>query len=225
MAGFDDHVAAIVLAAGYSSRMGGAFKPLLKLGDYTVVERAVMAHLDAGIRDVRVVTGYRADEVAAAVKHLDIGVVVNRNFEKGMFSSIQAGVATLASTVQAFFIMPVDIPFIEPATIRTILDAHEKHGCGITVPIYRERKGHPPLIAGRYAAEIMKSSAPDGLRGILNSHETEARNVEVDDEAILLDIDTPEDYRRLAGFRERRNIQNEEELKESLGPIWKKYPR
>jgi len=188
-----DRVATIVLAAGYSSRMGGAFKPLLKLGAYTVLERAVMSHLAAGIQNVKVVVGYRADEVIEAVKHLGINVVRNRNFDKGMFSSIQAGVATLNPEVQAFFIMPVDIPLVNSATIRKILGNYERNHYGITYPVYKGKKGHPPLITSKYISEIMESPAPDGLRGILNSHEDEACGVEVDDEAVLLDIDTFKD--------------------------------
>jgi molybdenum cofactor cytidylyltransferase len=221
-----NHVSTIVLAAGYSSRMGSTLKPLLKVGDYTIVERAVLSHREAGIQDVRVVVGYRADEVIESVKHLGIGIVKNRNFDKGMFSSVQAGVATLEPRVRAFFIMPVDIPFVEPATIRAILDAQESNCSGITYPVYQGRRGHPPLISTRYIPEIMEFPAPDGLRGILNSHDAEAREIDVDDEAVLLDIDTLEDYHRLRGFREILDIPNPEQcmkLFEEAGadkPVW-----
>jgi molybdenum cofactor cytidylyltransferase len=206
-----DHVATIVLAAGYSSRAEGAFKPLLKLGDYTIVERTVTSHLDAGIQDVRVVVGYRADEVIEAVKHLGISIVRNPYFDKGMFSSIQAGVSTLEPEVQAFFIMPVDIPLVDPATIRAIHDNYKRNSCGITYPIYRGKKGHPPLITRRYISEIMESQAPDGLRGILNSHKAESCCMETNDEAILLDIDTLEDYRRLMSYRDKENIPDQDQ--------------
>ncbi|MBP7737685.1 MAG: nucleotidyltransferase family protein [Spirochaetes bacterium] len=208
MAKVEDHAATIVLAAGYSSRTGGAFKPLLKLGDRTVVERAVASHLDAGMRDVRVVVGYRADDVIDAVRHLGVRIVRNRNFDQGMFSSVQAGTATLEPGVQAFFIMPVDIPLVDPATIRAILENHERNHSGITYPVYRGTKGHPPLISRRYIPEIMNTHAPNGLRGILNSYADEAIGVEVDDEGILLDIDTVEDYRRLLAYGSRDDIPN-----------------
>jgi molybdenum cofactor cytidylyltransferase len=206
----ENHVASIVLAAGYSSRTGGAFKPLLKLGEHTALERAVMSHLDAGIRDVRVVAGYRADEVVEAVRHLGISIVRNRNYDTGMFSSIQAGVAALGPGVRAFFIMPADIPLVEPATIRSILEAYDRNCCGIAYPVYGGRRGHPPLITSRYIPEIMESPAPDGLRGILKGHDAEARGVPVDDEAVLLDIDTMDDYYRLLRYRDRGNIPNRE---------------
>jgi molybdenum cofactor cytidylyltransferase len=206
----ENHVATIVLAAGYSSRTGDAFKPLLKLGGCTLLERAITAHLDAGIPDVRIVVGYRRDEVSEAVKHLGTRIVINPNFDKGMFSSVQAGVASLESEVQAFFIMPVDIPLVEAATIRSILDSYNRNCHGITYPMYKGRKGHPPLIARKYISEIMGSPAPEGLRGILSSHEAEANSVEVDDEAILWDIDMLEDYQRLLQHRDAKYIPNQE---------------
>ena len=195
------HVATIILAAGYSSRMQGAFKPLLKLGDCTVLEHAIQAHLAAGIHDVRVVVGYRADDVIGAVSHLGVRVVTNPDFDKGMFSSIQAGVATLEPAVKAFFIMPTDIPGVHPATIRSLLDTYDSGSCGILYPVYHGKKGHPPLISSRYIHEILESPGPDGLRGILKSHEEDACTVVVDDAAVLLDIDTPMDYQRLLDQR------------------------
>lgn len=211
-----DHVATIVLAAGYSSRMSGALKPLLKLGDDTVVERAVKTHLDAGIQDVRVVVGYRAGEVVAAVRHLGVCVVKNRHFEKGMFSSVQAGVATLKPGTGAFFIMPGDIPLVDPSTIQAILAAYERNPRGVVYPVYRGKRGHPPLISRDYISEIMTSPAPDGLRGILKNHEAEARGVEVDDEAVLLDMDTLKDYHRLLGYGDREEIPDRKQCMKLL---------
>ena len=85
-------LAAIVLAAGRSSRMG-ELKPLLPLGDATVLARAVGAFTDAGVDDVRVVVGWRGAEVGAAAAALGATVVVNDGWERGMFSSVAAGVA------------------------------------------------------------------------------------------------------------------------------------
>lgn len=201
-----DNVASIVLAAGYSSRMGSSFKPLLRLGRYTAVERTVKTHLDAGIGDVIVVVGYRADDVTEAVKQLGVGVVTNRHFDRGMFSSVQTGVATLKPDIRAFFIMPADIPLVKPATILAILDNYATGPCGIIYPAYRGIKGHPPLITSRFASEIMESPAPDGLRGILKKHEDEARYLEVADEAILMDMDTLKDYSQLIRYESQGGI-------------------
>ena len=204
-------VAAIVLAAGYSSRMQGAFKPLLMLGDYTVVEHAVKSHREAGIQDIRVVVGHRAEDVAGAVKHLGVQIVTNPHFDLGMFSSVQAGVAALNQDVEAFFIQPVDIPLVDPCTIRALLNKFEENPRGVTYPVYKGRRGHPPLITGQYIVEIMTSPAPDGLRGILKRHEADACGVEVDDEAILLDMDTLKDFQHILAYRDRKNIPSQKQ--------------
>lgn len=204
-------VATIVLAAGYSSRMGGAFKPLLQIGVSTVVEHALKSHLDAGIQDVRVVVGHRAGEVVEAVKHLGVSVVTNPDFDRGMFSSVQAGLAALHPKIQAFFIQPVDIPLVDPASIKAILADFQDRPRGIIYPAYRGQRGHPPLIAGVYIPEIMSSPGPEGLRGILRGHEPDARDVEVDNEAVLLDIDTLKDYHHILCYRDRENIPDREQ--------------
>jgi hypothetical protein len=87
-------LAAIVLAAGRSSRMG-ELKPLLPLGDGTVIGRAVGAYLEGGVSDVRVVVGWRGAEVAAATADLGVDTVTNGGWQRGMFSSVAVGVASL----------------------------------------------------------------------------------------------------------------------------------
>lgn len=202
-------VATIVLAAGYSSRMQGAFKPLLTLGDYPVVQHVLRAHRDAGIQDIRIVVGYRADDVVAAVKHCDVRIVPNPDFDQGMISSVRAGLATLEPGIQAFFIQPVDIPLVDPCSMRAVLDRYEQEPCGIVYPTYRGKKGHPPLISRRFIPEIMTSPARDGLRGILNSHAADARTVEVQDEAVVLDIDTLKDYHQMLRFLDRMSLPDQ----------------
>jgi putative nucleotidyltransferase with HDIG domain len=133
-----------------------------------------------------------------------------------MFSSIHAGVATLSHEVQAFFIMPGDIPLIDPATIQAIRNCHERNSYGITYPFYKGKKGHPPLISSRYISEIMAFPAPDNLQEILKCHEAESYGVEVDDEAVLLDIDTVNDYLRLQSYQEREHIPNQEQCMKLL---------
>ncbi|MDF2840738.1 MAG: mobA 1, partial [Clostridia bacterium] len=87
-------IAAIVLAAGYSSRMG-ELKPLLPLGDKTVIEKVIDAFRKAGIDDVRVVVGYEAQRLMPLLEKRKVQIIQNIEFEKGMFSSVQAGIKSL----------------------------------------------------------------------------------------------------------------------------------
>jgi len=216
MAEITERMATIILAAGYSKRSGDTVKPLMRIGSRTVAEHAVLAHLDAGISDVRMVVGYRADDVIAAVQHLGIHIVRNEHFERGMFSSVQAGVETLPPWIEAFFIMPVDIPLVDPASIRTILAHYEKNHCGIIYPTYRGQRGHPTLISRKYIPEILISEAPNGLKGLLYSHDDDACCLTLDDKAVVMDIDTQEDYLRLLFYRDRHDVPGREKCLELL---------
>lgn len=232
-------IAALITAAGYSSRMGD-FKPLLKLGTFTAVERAVRCFRLAGVNDIRVVTGHRAPEVAQALKpypvqrsgdaptavrgHNNISnvrmspmIINNAGYDRGMYSSVQEGVKRLEPDVRAFFMTPVDTPLVRPDTVQRILASFADRGKpGIIYPVYRGRRGHPTLIAAKYVEEILSGTQPDGLRGLLIRHEDEAVEVEVNDEAVLLDMDTPEDYQNLLQYLEQRAVPSPRECRRIL---------
>lgn len=205
-----NRISAIILAGGYSSRMGD-FKPLLRLGKYRVIEHAVRCFLHAGITDVRVVTGYRGDEIAEVIKPMDIKVVLNPNFDQGMFSSVQAGVNSLENTVEAFFIMPADYPLVSVGTIKKMMRSYWLRKKGIIHPAYKNRRGHPTLISAGYISEILGTTYPDGLKGLLRKYEHQTIDVAVDDEAVLMDMDRRADYRKLLDYVNRQTIPTYEQ--------------
>ncbi len=200
-----ERIAAIILSAGFSSRMG-RFKPLLKLGEFTAIEHAVRCFWQVGIRDIRVVTGHRAQEMTAAVAPMGVTVVHNDRYEEGMFSSVQAGVRTLEPAVEAFFLLPVDAPLVMAATIKAMVEVYHSCGKGILYPTFHGKRGHPPLIAARYAGAILHGDAPDGLRGLLNHYHEDAEELEVTDESVLLDMDVPADYELLQAHLAWRKV-------------------
>jgi CTP:molybdopterin cytidylyltransferase MocA len=195
----------------------GDFKPFLKLGHRQAIEHVVRCFLRAGVFDVRVVVGFRAKEIVEAVKPLGVTVVCNPAFDKGMYSSVQAGLRTLEPGVQAFFVLPVDHPLISPVTIEKILESYRQCQHSIIYPVFNSRRGHPPLISTRYKDDIVNGAYPDGLQGFLAMHEQEASDVEVRDEAVLLDMDTPEDYIYLQYYhRRKKTIPNLDECGQIL---------
>jgi molybdenum cofactor cytidylyltransferase len=187
--------AAIVLAGGLSTRMK-QFKPLLPLGEETITDRVIDLFLNEGI-DVFLVAGYRHDDIAAGIKKRDITVVYNPDYEKGMFSSVQAGIRRLNSGYEAFFISPVDIPLVSPATIRRLITAAVENPGKIIYPVFAGRRGHPPLIPAALSPAILGWEKGGGLKAVLKSKERLALEVPVPDSFILFDIDTPEDYAEL----------------------------
>lgn len=187
--------AAIVLAGGLSTRMK-QFKPLLPLGEGTITDRVIDLFLNEGV-DVFLVAGYRHGDIVAGTKQRDIAIVYNPDYEKGMFSSIQAGVRHLPPGYRAFFILPVDIPLVKPTTIRRLIEASKENPGKIIYPVYQGKRGHPPLIPATLAGDILGWGKGGGLKAVLKSKEKLAREVPVRDSFILFDIDTPEDYAAL----------------------------
>ena len=192
-------IGAVILSAGLSSRMGD-FKPLLRIGVRNALEHAVDGFLQAGIEEIVVVTGHRADEVANVAESLGVKVAQNSRYEEGMFSSVQVGVMALREEVEAFFLLPVDHPLVEEKTIEALVDVSKKSDQLIVYPTYHGKRGHPPLISMKLADKILNEVAPDGLRGVLAGFDDEAVEIAVADEAIMLDMDEPADYERLQQY-------------------------
>jgi len=199
------NVAAIVLAAGLSSRMK-KFKPLLHLGGVTALERIVRTYREAGVADVRVVVGHRFDELQPIVERLGCHMVLNRRYPEGMFSSVSAGIGTLHRGIDAFFVHPVDVPLVRAATIRRLLQAYRESHSDLFYPSFLGTRGHPPLIAGRHASTIADRNEEGGLRNVLACWEAGAVEVSVADDLVLHDMDTPDDYQSLAERVKRLDI-------------------
>jgi molybdenum cofactor cytidylyltransferase len=196
-------VAAIVLAAGTSSRMGQS-KALLPWDDRTVIETIASRLIAARVSDIIVVTGYRSNDVARVLADLPVQVVFNPNYAQGeMLSSLQAGLRWLDPSISACLIVLGDQPTLEGRVINRILTTYAEGKGEIVAPAYRGERGNPVLIGQRFWPELLalESGAP---RDVIRRHPDELAIVEVDTDSILRDIDTPEQYqreRRLAGLR------------------------
>ncbi|MEA4879967.1 MAG: NTP transferase domain-containing protein, partial [Synergistaceae bacterium] len=112
--------AAVVLAAGYSRRMG-FFKPLRKIRGRTPLQRIFSSLRESGVEEIIVVTGHRRGATEEAVARLGVRPVFNSRFSQGMFTSVQAGVASLSSRAGFFFLLPADIPLVRPSTLSLLL--------------------------------------------------------------------------------------------------------
>lgn len=196
-------VAAVILAAGYSSRMG-AFKPLLPFGTTTVLERAVGLFRGAGIEDIRVVIGHHATELLPLLKILQVRPLLNEHYHEGMFSSVVTAAQSLENEAGAFLLLPVDIPLLQQGTVELLLHRYQHGSTGILYPAFHGRRGHPPLISASYREDVLSWDGSGGLNGLLMNHEADSATVECGDEGVLLDMDTPEEYERL------RNMLREE---------------
>jgi molybdenum cofactor cytidylyltransferase len=188
-------VSAILLAAGESRRMG-SFKQLLPLGAKTFVECCVDNLLASKAGEVLVVTGHREADVRAALVGRSVRFAHNPEYRTGMSSSIKHGIAELRDDAQACLIALVDQPEISINVFNLVIDAYLTEAPLIVVPTYEGRRGHPIVLDLKLRKEILEMDPRAGLRQVVGLHREQTRFVEVSTETVLLDFDTPEDYRR-----------------------------
>lgn len=199
-------LSAIILAGGYSTRMKG-FKPLLPLGDVTIIESTINTFRKANIKEITVVIGYRAEELKILLDKIGVNWVYNEDYDKGMYSSVVAGVRSLPQTTRGFFLLPADMPLIKEKTMEELCGAYDSKENDIVYPTYKGQRGHPPLISANLVPIIKDWKGAGGLRALLSQYQNRAKHIEVIDADILRDIDTPEDYEELCKEYMRRNIK------------------
>ncbi len=213
------HIAAVILAAGFSSRMEGLFKPMLPLGGSTVLAHVIRTFQTCGIRDIRVIAGHGVEQVKPATHMLDATVVMNPLYQSGMFSSVLAGLRTLDDTIQGFFVLPVDIPLVRPDTVRRMLESFRESSDLLLYPVFQGLQGHPPLISCKCLKKILAWQGQEGLKGALMQFRKEASDIEVPDEGILTDMDTRDDYDKIKDRFLRADIPTLNECQSILNTI------
>lgn len=192
-------ISAVIAAAGLSARMRD-FKPLLCLGDSTVVRHTVAALRGAGVQDILVVTGYQS---AVLERHLNSDGVMflkNERFaQTDMLTSLQLGLAALPPGGDRVFVTPADVPLVSPQTLRQLLAVEAQ----AVRPLYQGRGGHPLLLRSDAVRTVLDWHGPGGLKGLLNTGALETVCVETADPGILMDADTPRDYKGLLQYQAR----------------------
>jgi len=193
---FTEMISAILLSAGQSKRIG-AFKPLLPFGEISVVETCVQTLSNAGVDEIVVVIGHRADEVKSSLQNYNVRFAFNPKSESEMSESIAFGVNEISDDAKAVFIALVDQPAVQPKTIIQIKQARDLTKMRLIVPTFNSRGGHPVLIASSLKDELLNLDSQKGLRGLFEKYADEVLRLEVDSPFIRKDMDTWEDYRKL----------------------------
>ena len=186
--------AGLVLAAGRSRRMGSA-KLVLPWRDGTVVEAVVAALRSGGVGRILVVVGGDREAIEEALAGSGVDFVENPRYADGeMLGSIQLGLRAMGDEATAVLLTPGDLPAIQPATVRALIEAWRASEDALCVPVYGNRRGHPVLLPRRTWPQVMALGPAESLRSYLRLHKAELRTVEVSDPGIHADIDSPEDY-------------------------------
>jgi len=172
----------------------GCCKQLLDLGGKTVIARCLEALLAGGVADVIVVVGIAGEAVAEAAARYPVRIAVNGDPAGDMASSVLAGRRQLAATAGGVIVSPGDYPLVEPDTISRLITAHGEEPGTIVIPCHGGRQGHPVLFPVACLDELATGGT---LRDTVRRCPERVRRIDVADPGILLDMDTPEDYRSL----------------------------
>jgi molybdenum cofactor cytidylyltransferase len=189
-----DSLAAVVLAAGCSTRMGRPKLPL-PWGSTTVIGQVVGVLAAAAIAPVVVVSGAEQGAIAQALAATAARVVFNPQYAvDSMLISLQVGLAALPSTSAAALVVLGDQPQIERRVVDTVVAAYWQTQANLVVPSFQMRRGHPWLVARTLWEELQRAESNFTLRQFLQQHAAEIHYVNVPTDSILQDLDTPEDY-------------------------------
>jgi molybdenum cofactor cytidylyltransferase len=185
----------IVLAAGASSRMGQP-KPLLEVDGTPFLERAIKLLRHAGCRYVIAVINDDDDWVTRLADASGAEPIINDQPDSEQIDSLRLGIANLPDGYDAIIVLPVDFPRVQQATVEALLAEFKKHPVPVLNPAYDGKPGHPVIFARDVVAELLRPDLPDGARTVIDRHIAEAATIAVPDAGVLVDIDTPADFRQ-----------------------------
>ncbi|MGO9173504.1 MAG: NTP transferase domain-containing protein [Rhodomicrobium sp.] len=196
----DLKVAAILLAAGLSRRMGEPNKLLIEIGGEPLVRRTARVYLSAGA-DVLAVLGHEAEQVRAALADMPVSFAVNPHYEEGQQSSVRAGIESLTGGFDAILVALADQAALMPADISDLIDAFARSGANrIIVPYFCGNRGNPVVFPARLIAEMRAAGRNAACRSFIDNNPQLTERYEADHDRFIIDIDTPDD---LASFRGR----------------------
>ena len=188
-------VAGVVLAAGTSSRMGRN-KLLLEVAGQSVLRRAVVTAVEAGLDPVLVVLGHESERARAEVESLRCEVVLNPDFQEGIHSSLRTGIAAVPARCVAAVVLLADMPLVEARMIRTLVQRHEAERPALVVSDY-EGVDAPPILYDRQLFGELRVLEGEGCgKRVVKRHTAEAVRIRWPARA-LTDLDLPEDVERV----------------------------
>lgn len=202
----------VVVAAGLSSRMKD-FKPLMKIGKSTIIEKTINNYISAGVHELVAVTGYRGDDIRESLCGYGdkIRFVSNSDYERNhMFDSVCLGLQEIKEKVDFIFISPGDSPFVQQFTLNKMMNVIKGSEYKIIQPSYEGKNGHPLLISSEFADTILEHDGRNGLQGVIFPASPGYMNLSFADPGIVLDADTLEDYEVLLKYNESKDCPSRE---------------
>lgn len=188
--------AAVIAAAGLSSRMG-EFKPLLPLGGESMIKSVIRKLREAGAEEIVVVAGYQAELLRQHLAHSGVQICLNPDYaDTQMFDSISLGLKALSRPYERVFLTPGDVPLVRTETILRL----KQMAADMVRPVYNGAPGHPVLLSAACVPDILAHGVKVGLKKAMDALAAAGWSLQelaVNDEAVTMDADTPEDFQRL----------------------------
>jgi len=187
-------ISSIVLSAGSSNRMGSP-KALLKIGEKTFLQHIIEILSAKYVEEIHVVLGAFSDEIEPYIADLPVNVLINRQWDSGQLSSLITGLRAVDDDrTDGVLVWPVDHPLVSGVLIDELLNAFDNDHGKIIIPKHNGRRGHPVIFPQKIFYELRSASPDEGARSVVRRNESIVYEVETSEEAILLNIDTPQDY-------------------------------
>ena len=191
-------IAGLILAAGESRRMRRD-KALLTYRGRTFLQNIIESLATAGIEKVTVVLGHHADIIQNATNLAGVRVVLNPDYQRGQTSSLQVGLAAAAvDSPEAIILCLVDHPAVSSKVIFELCRRFESTRPLVLIPTHKDKRGHPVVISQALFPELSALPPSDSANTIIRKYHRATEFLEVSDPGVLLDVDDPETYERLA---------------------------
>ena len=195
-------ISAVILAAGESRRMGKQNKLLLPVGDEALLVKLVKSVCASDVGQVLVVIGHEAEKIRQELNDSTLSFILNPNFSKGMTTSIKSGIKEVSQNSDGFLICLADMPFINSSEINklihTFVQNRMKEKKLIVVPVFQGQRGNPVLFSTEFRNDILDHKKESGCKGVLTNNSESVMEIQMDNDNILLDVDTLEDFQRAA---------------------------
>ncbi len=213
----DPVFAGLIVAAGFSSRMG-SFKPLMELDGQKVIEREIATLRQGGVGEIAVVTGYRAEELREVAGGRGMTFLHNGRYaETRMFDSVRMGLRYFAEkkrtpageALDGIYFLPVDVPLFSLFTMEWEARAFAAGGGEVYCPWYEGAPGHPLLIRCSALEELLAHNGERGLKGAYERLGERTVRLDMPDAGCVMDADTPEEFARLEAFAQSRQVPDE----------------
>ncbi|RLB93286.1 MAG: molybdenum cofactor cytidylyltransferase [Deltaproteobacteria bacterium] len=189
-------IAGVILAAGSSSRMGKT-KQLMPFGKTTLLGQVVEAAKESALHEIIIVLGYKAEQICQTLDPANTKIILNKDYSNGQSTSLIKGLENVSSVCDAAMFLLGDQPLVTAAIINRLMNAFEAANALITIPYCNDQRGNPVIIARPLFHRLKSLSADIGARDLFDEFKESILKVQITDKAILIDVDTMDDYKNL----------------------------